>query len=113
MLTDEELRLLTTTLRTRNRREYLVWWVFAAVAFAFFFWVWSNMLQQESPDQMFLATQAFAIGIGLMASIFGLLELARMSDKRKLIAILLRFVNNDPETLQQLSAKRGLGDLTP
>ncbi len=113
MLTDDELEFLTKTLRGQNRRAYLVWWVFAAAAFGVFFWVWSNLLQQESPDLMFLATQAFAIGIGLMASIFGLLELARMSDKRKLIAILLRFVNNDPETLQQLSAKRGLGDLTP
>lgn len=111
-LSDDELRFLTKALRARNRRPYLVWWFFAAAAFAMFLWILSNMLRQESLDLLFLSTQSFLIGVGLMASIFGLLELAYASHRRRLLALLLRFINRDPEALEQLSAKHGLGDLT-
>ena len=111
-LSDEEIRFLTKTLRGRNRRAYLVWWVFAAAAFGMFLWVWSNLLRQESPDLLFLSTQSFLIGIGLMASIFGLLELAYRRDRLRLLSLLLRFVNGDAEALKQLSAKHGLGDIS-
>ncbi len=112
MLTDDELEFLTKTLRDRKRPEHLIWWVFAAAAFGMFFWVWSNLLQQDSPDLLFLGMQSFLIGIGFMASIYGLLEFFKRRDRLKLIALLLRFVNRDPEAIRQLSAKRGLGDLT-
>ncbi len=59
-----------------------------------------------------MVLMALFLGLGLASSGFAWIDWARESRRRKLLAVTLRFINNDPEVLQQLSAKHGLGDLS-
>lgn len=112
-LTEKELRFLTKTLRRRRRRDYITWWIMAAACFAFFFWGWNASLKRETFDSLFMLPMAFTLGTGTALTFFGWYELIREGGRRKLVALMLRLINNDPKVLRQLSAKHGLGDLSP
>jgi len=103
-LNEKELRFLTKKLRHRNQGRFVIW-VFFAVSLLMFV----AALQMPAPFDM--QAVGYTVGQTIVLLVWAISHMMGRSDERHLIALVLRFVNDDAESLQQLSAKRGLGDL--
>ena len=103
-LSEQELEFLTRRLRRRHRREWAPW-VFVAVSLLMFV----AALNMPAPFQ--LGAVGYTVGQTLGMLAWAVTDLIRQGREARLTSLLLRFINDDAEALQQISAKHGIGDL--
>ncbi len=97
-LTDREIRLLDDVERRRSRRRLHAWIAFVSVlAVNAADWI----TDFGSPEASTILVFSLVMGMGYLISLYTVVR-----DEDKLIELLRRYVNNDPDAIRQIAEWR-------